>query len=84
MSQTIELELPDAVHESLLKKAEKTGVSPQVLIASLVEAAVNEKSDDDPLESFIGAFDSQNADWIDRHDEYTGHSVMSSGTERPA
>lgn len=42
MSHTIELELPDPIHDSPIKKAERFGLSPEALITELIKAAVED------------------------------------------
>ena len=85
MSHTFELKLPDSIHESLIKKAKSSGLSPEELITELIKAAV-EDDNKDPLEDFIGAFNSGGSDWADEHDRYIGKSAINnnarSSTER--
>ncbi len=75
MSHMIELELPDLVHEFLTKKAQSFGVSTEAFATELLEKMAKD-SDSDPLEMFIGAFDSQGSDWADHHDEYIGKAAI--------
>lgn len=75
MSHTFELKLPDSIHELLIKKAESSGLSPEELITELIKVAVEDKSKD-PLEDFIGAFDSGGSDWTEQHDRFIGRSAM--------
>lgn len=75
MSYTIKLELPDSIHDSLLKKAERSGLSPEALITELIKTAVEDETDD-PLEDFIGAIESGGSDWLAQHDYYIGQSAI--------
>ncbi len=75
MSHIIELKLSESVHESLTKQAISSGMSTEALAESLlIEAA--KSFNDDPLEKFIGAFDSKGSDWADQHDKYIGQEAI--------
>jgi hypothetical protein len=74
MSQTLTLELPEDVYESLRQTAAQTGAPLEILAVQWLAQASQQRADD-PLEQFIGAFDSQQSDWIDRHDEYLGRAA---------
>jgi hypothetical protein len=74
MERTITLNLPESVYQVLVRKAEQSGRPPEALaIELLASATVPEAAD--PLEAFIGAFDSQGSDWADRHDAHLGTSL---------
>ncbi len=75
MSHIIELELSDLVHKFLTKKAQSSGVSTEIFATELLEKVAKD-SDSDPLEKFIGAFDSQGSDWADHHDKYIGKAAI--------
>jgi hypothetical protein len=75
MSHKLALVLPDEIFDSLADKAAKTGQSAENLAAQLLSVAVVQDIRD-PLESFIGAFNSQGSDWIERHDEHLGLSAL--------
>lgn len=74
MSYTLTLEVPQEVYESLLKTAEQAGQQPEHLAVQWLTQAVKQDTDD-PIEQFIGAFNSQGSDWIERHDEYLGRNT---------
>ena len=74
MSHTLTIDLPEEVYEPLKKTAEQRGQSPETVVVQWLTAAVQQLVDD-PLEQFIGAFDSQGADWADQHDHYLGQSL---------
>lgn len=71
---TLTLEVPEAVYEPLRKTAEQSGQSPEVLAVQWLTAAVQQLVED-PVEKFIGAFNSQGSDWADHHDRYVGQSI---------
>ncbi len=74
MRHTLTLDVPEDVYQSLRQKAEQIGQSPEALAVQLLATATQHQSAD-PLEQFIGAFDSQGSDWADHHDTYLGQSV---------
>lgn len=71
MERTLTLEMPEEVYEALRRKAEEAGQPPESLAIQLLVAAIRSR-DGDPLEEFIGAFDSGGSGWADRHDEHLG------------
>jgi predicted transcriptional regulator len=75
MGHTLTLELPDDVYESLLQVAQEASQPPNAVAAQLLTAATQHLSED-PLERFIGAFDSRGSDWADRHDVHLGRSAI--------
>ncbi len=74
MSHTLTIDIPEEVYEPLKKTAEQSGQSPETLVVQWLAAAVQHLVDD-PVEQFIGAFDSQGSDWADHHDQYLGKSL---------
>jgi hypothetical protein len=68
---TLTLEVPEDVYESLLKTAEQTGQQPELLAVQWL-AQATQQAVHDPVEQFIGAFNSHGSDWVERHDEYLG------------
>ena len=75
MGHTLTLEVPEDVYESLLKTAQETGQQPETLAVQWLTQATR-KGADDPVEQFIGAFNSHGSDWVERHDEYLGHAAV--------
>ncbi|MBA2692375.1 MAG: hypothetical protein H0U65_07770 [Rubrobacter sp.] len=71
MERTLTLEVPEEVFESLRRKAEEAGKPPEALAIEYL-AAATENRGGDPVEEFIGAFDSKVPEWADRHDEHIG------------
>ena len=74
MGQTLTLELPNDVYESLVKAAKQANRLPEELatqwLADTAQHVVN-----DPLEPFIGAFSSNIPDWAEQHDKYLGEAI---------
>jgi hypothetical protein len=90
MGHTLTLNVPEDVYQSLIQQAEQTGQPPEAVAVQLLASATQHKVDD-PLEQFIGAFRSQNADWAEQHDAYLGkaakdsmYSVPSKGNQNHA
>ena len=75
MGHTLTLELSEDVYQSLVQTAKQVGQPPEVYAVQLLATATQHQADD-PVEQFIGAFDSQGCDWADHHDAYLGKSVM--------
>lgn len=74
MSHTLTLNVPESVYRSLIQKADEAGQAPEVLAVQLLTTATHAESGD-PLEEFIGAFNSQGIDWADQHDAYLGNAL---------
>ncbi len=74
MSHILTLNLPESVYEPLRKTAEQSGLSPEGLAVEWLSTTVQHLSSD-PLEKFIGAFDSHVADWADQHDQHLGQAT---------
>ena len=74
MSHTLQISVPDTLYETLTKTARQTG-QPLEAIATKWLAAAAELFAYDPLDAFMGAFDSGGADWADNHDHYLGQAV---------
>jgi hypothetical protein len=71
MSHTLTIDIPDGIFEILSSTARQIGKPPEAVAAQWLIAAVQQLADD-PLEQFIGAFDSAGSDWADQHDYYLG------------
>ena len=74
MGHTLTLDLPDQVYACLRQQAEQTGQSPEAVAVQWLATATHVAAAD-PLEQFIGAFNSQGTDWADHHDAYLGRAV---------
>jgi hypothetical protein len=74
MGHTLTLDLPENVYQCLRQQAEQTGQSPETVAVQWLVTAT-QASVDDPLEQFIGAFNSHGTDWADHHDAYLGQAV---------
>lgn len=75
MEYSLTLELPENVYQLLLKTATQTGQPPEVLAVQWLKQ-ITQQQEIDPLEKFIGAFDSNIPDWADEHDKYIGQSLL--------
>lgn len=76
MAHTLSIEVPETLYDLLVKRAEEMGQPPETLAAEWLAAAAERTAQDDPLEPFIGAFDTGVSDWATRHDEYLGQAVL--------
>lgn len=74
MNRLLKLELPEKVYNSLEEQVKQASQSPEALAVQLLTAATQPVIDD-PLERFIGAFNSHGSDWADAHDKHFGRSV---------
>jgi hypothetical protein len=74
MGHRLVLDVPDDVYKSLVKIAEQTGQSQEILAVEWLAAASRYLAHD-PLERFIGAFNSSGSDWANNHDLYIGKSL---------
>jgi len=75
MERTLTLELPEDIYEPLAETAKRRGATPEALAREWLATAVHHAMND-PVEAFIGAFESQELDWVDRHDMYLGEAAM--------
>lgn len=57
MTHTLSIDVTEATYDLLVKKAEEAGRQPETLAAEWLAAAAERTSEEDPLEPFIGAFD---------------------------
>ena len=75
MSHTLQISVPDTLYETLKKTASQTGQPLEVIVTKWLAVAA-EQLVHDPLDAFIGAFDSGGADWADNHDHYLGRTGL--------
>ena len=75
MGYSLTLELPENVYQSLKKTATQTGQPPETLAVQWLKK-ITQQQETDPLEKFIGAFNSNIPDWADEHDKYLGQSLL--------
>jgi hypothetical protein len=80
MSQIVTISLPDALYETLTNTARQTGQPLETVAARWLAAAARHFAHD-PLDSFIGAFDSGGIDWADNHDHYFGQPLAEDGAD---
>ena len=82
MSRTIELEIPDALHERLEEAAAREGKTTQGIFMRLLESYVSSKPrarpapEDDPVLQLAGVVDANVPDVGSRHDDYIGQALM--------
>ncbi len=75
MERTLTLDLPEEIYEPLAEAARKRGSTPEDLAKEWLVSALHHAMSD-PIEKFIGAFNSRGVDWADQHDSYLGQAVM--------
>jgi len=80
MGYSLTLELPENVYQSLKKTATQTGQQPETLAVQWLKK-ITQQQEIDPLEKFIGAFNSNIPDWADEHDKYLGQSLLNKHEE---
>jgi len=80
MGYSLTLELPENVYQSLKKTATQTEQSPEALAVQWLKK-ITQQQEIDPLEKFIGAFNSNIPDWADEHDKYLGQSLLNKHEE---
>ncbi len=74
MAHTLQLEIPEDIYNLLATTSEQTGQPLEALAVQwLVQAS--EAYADDPLEKFIGAFNSNMPGWSERHDDFIGEAL---------
>lgn len=78
MTQQVLLNIPDQLYQTLLQIAQKRGESLENLAIECLNEFENKSEEIDPLEQFIGAFNSNNLDWVENHDYYIGKSIIES------
>lgn len=77
MTHQLLLNIPENLYQILLEQAQKQGETIEnVVLKSLEESQLPKNID--PLEQFIGAFNSDNSDWLEQHDYYLGKSHLES------
>ena len=69
MTWTVEIAVPDSMYRTLLDAAQQTGQSIEVIAAEWLQIAARQVVAD-PLDAWIGSFDSNGSDWADKHDAY--------------
>ncbi len=75
MTHSIVLEVPENIYQAIVEEAEAKGRKIEEI--ALERLAVKKpKQTADPLDKFIGSFDSKGMDWARRHDEYLGENLM--------
>jgi hypothetical protein len=83
MNYTLEIQIPENIYEYLIKMATVTGQSRESLVIEWLISG-SHYAVMDPLDQYIGAFDSKGSDWAEQHDKYIGNShikTMKNGSE---
>jgi hypothetical protein len=83
VSHQLNLQIPDNLYQPLAQVAGRRGQTPEELILNYLTQVVQDQVTDDPIEEFIGAFNSTVPDWLDRHDDYNASSISSSPSPQP-
>ncbi|PDW02873.1 hypothetical protein [Candidatus Viridilinea mediisalina] len=71
----LQINISDALYESLLRTAQQANQPLDIFIATLLKT-VAEEAAHDPIEAWIGAFPSNHANWADQHDRILGENSM--------
>ncbi|MEL4895385.1 hypothetical protein [Crocosphaera sp. Alani8] len=74
MTHSVTLNIPDHLYDPLLEKANQTGKKPEELMIEYLQTMIK-NTEDDPVEEFIGAIDSDISDWTKNHELYLGKSL---------
>jgi len=77
MTHQLFLNIPENIYQKLTIKAKKQGETLENIILKYL-AQITVETEEDPLDKFIGAFDSNNSDWLENHDDYLGKSHLES------
>ncbi len=73
MAFTVAVSVPDTIYQTLIKTASQTGQPIEAVAAEWLRLGAQHRVHD-PLEAFIGAFDSGGTPWADNHDSYLGQT----------
>jgi hypothetical protein len=76
---TITLKLSTTLYQTLQNLATQTGRSPEEIATGLLEKDL--QIIDDPVDEFIGAFQSNIPDWGENHDYYLGKQLQENHNE---
>ena len=71
---TITLKLSTTLYQTLQNLATQTGRSPEEIVTGLLEKDL--QIIDDPVDEFIGAFQTNIPDWGENHDYYLGQQLQ--------
>jgi antitoxin component of RelBE/YafQ-DinJ toxin-antitoxin module len=81
MGHQLTLQIPDDLYQPLTQVADKMGQTPEELILKYLTQVVQVQAANDPIEKFIGAFNGDVPDWLERHDDYLGQSQLARHAE---
>ncbi len=72
---TLTVQIPDDIYEPLLLLAQRTGQTPEDVIAECIAATIQPPSED-PLIRLLGSLESDVTDLGERHDYYIGQGLL--------
>ncbi len=75
MGHALLLELPEEIYQPLVKTAQQSGDTPEQVATDWLVAMVRQ-SWQDPVDKFIGIFQSDISDWADQHDLYLEQNLL--------
>ncbi len=75
MGHALLLELSEEIYQPLIKTAQQSGDTPEQVATSWLEAVIR-RGGQDPIEKFIGAFQSNNFNWTEQHDLILGQELL--------
>lgn len=76
MTHSLTLEIPESVYQSLAEKASKNGKKIEEIALEKLANGDGSSINEDPLDKFIGAFESGIPDLAANHDKYIGEALM--------
>ncbi len=74
MGHILKVDVPEEAYEPLARTAKLQGSTPEKLASEWLVTAIRQTADD-PIEQFIGAFNSNISDWTEQHDKYLGQAL---------
>lgn len=75
MGHSLLLELPEEIYQPLAEVAQKNGDTPEQVATDWLVAIVRQTGQD-PVDRFIGVFQSNIFDWTEQHDLYLGQELL--------
>ncbi len=77
MTHQLLLNIPENIYQKLIIKAQKQEETLESIALKYLDQ-ITVEIEEDPLDDFIGAFNSNNSDWLENHDYYLGKSHLES------
>jgi hypothetical protein len=69
MTHQLLLNIPENIYQKLIIKAQKQEQTLENIALKYLDK-ITVEMEEDPLDSFIGAFNSDKIDWLENHDHY--------------